>query len=76
MSTKTIFNELHLKIKSKEFSIGIVGLGYVGLPLAIEIAKQKTCLLTKGKLERTVFGYDIHDDVFANPLKKDFVTHL
>ena len=22
----------------------------------------------------TVFGYDIHDDVFANPLKKDFVT--
>ena len=45
--------------KLENCSVGIIGLGYVGLPLALEIAKQKTCLLTKGKLERTVFGYDI-----------------
>ena len=45
--------------KLENCSVGIIGLGYVGLPLALEIAKQRTCLLTKGKLERTVFGYDI-----------------
>ena len=33
--------------------------GYVGLPLALEIAKQRSCLLTKNKLERFVFGFDI-----------------
>ncbi len=41
-------------------SVGIIGLGYVGLPLALEIAKKKTCLLTKNKLERLVYGFDIN----------------
>ena len=40
--------------------IAIIGLGYVGLPLALEIAKKKTCLLTKNKLERLVYGFDIN----------------
>ena len=31
-------------------SIGIIGLGYVGLPLALQIAKQTICLLNKNKL--------------------------
>ena len=31
-------------------SVGIIGLGYVGLPLAIAIAKQNNCLLTKKNL--------------------------
>ena len=43
-------------------SIGIIGLGYVGLPLALQIAKQTICLLNKNKLERLVFGYDINED--------------
>ena len=47
--------------KLENCSIGIIGLGYVGLPLAIEIAKQRKCLLTKNKLERFVFGYDINE---------------
>ena len=30
---------LYKKIKNKDAHIGVVGLGYVGLPLAIEFAK-------------------------------------
>ena len=30
---------LDLKIKKKEAHIGVIGLGYVGLPLAVEFAK-------------------------------------
>ena len=46
--------------KLENCSVGIIGLGYVGLPLALEIAKQRSCLLTKNKLERFVFGFDIN----------------
>ena len=35
-----IKKELIKKINSKEVKIGIVGMGYVGLPLIIEFAKQ------------------------------------
>ena len=41
-------------------SIAVIGLGYVGLPLALRIAKNNTCLLSKKKLERFVIGYDIN----------------
>ena len=34
-----IFAELKSKIESKTARVGIVGLGYVGLPLAVEFAK-------------------------------------
>ena len=40
--------------------IAILGLGYVGLPLAIAIANKKNCLLTKNKLKRKVIAYDIN----------------
>ena len=30
---------LYNKIKNKEARIGVIGLGYVGLPLAVEFAK-------------------------------------
>ena len=46
--------------KLEKCSVGIIGLGYVGLPLALKIANQRRCLLTKNKLVRTVFGYDIN----------------
>ena len=42
-------------------SVAIIGLGYVGLPLALKLANQKSCLLTGKKLERAVFGYDINN---------------
>ena len=41
-------------------SVAIIGLGYVGLPLMLEIGDSETCLLTKRKLLRSVFGYDIN----------------
>ncbi len=39
-------------------SIAVIGIGYVGLPLAMALAKKKTCLLTKNKIKRKVIGYD------------------
>lgn len=43
-----MINELKTKIKSKQGHIGIIGLGYVGLPLAVEF----------GKAGFTVTGFD------------------
>jgi UDP-N-acetyl-D-glucosamine dehydrogenase len=36
----TILNQFQKKIRSKEMKISVVGLGYVGLPLAMEFAKK------------------------------------
>ena len=38
----------------------IIGLGYVGLPLAIEFSKIKTCLRTGKKLKRKIIGFDLN----------------
>src|SRR5581483_3010009 len=57
----TSFDVLQEKISSKKARVGIVGLGYVGLPLAVELAQAgfevtgvdlsdaKTCRLMAGK---------------------------
>ena len=34
-------NKLIEKVKKKEFKIGIIGMGYVGLPLALEFCKKE-----------------------------------
>ena len=44
--------------KLENCSVAIIGLGYVGLPLMLEIGHKTTCLLTKKKLNRSVFGFD------------------
>ena len=41
-------------------TIAIVGLGYVGLPLAIEFSRTNFCLKSKIKLSRKVIGFDIN----------------
>jgi UDP-N-acetyl-D-galactosamine dehydrogenase len=41
-------------------SIAIIGLGYVGLPLALEFGKPQTCLRTKKPNNRSVIGFDIN----------------
>ena len=41
-------------------TICIVGLGYVGLPLAIEFSKIKKCLRTGKKLKRNIIGFDLN----------------
>ena len=38
--------------------VAIIGMGYVGLPLAVEIAKIKTCKITNKIIERNVIGFD------------------
>lgn len=35
-----MYNELSKKIETKQAKIGVIGLGYVGLPLAVELAKK------------------------------------
>ncbi len=41
-------------------TIAILGLGYVGLPLAIEFSRTNYCVKNKIKLSRKVIGYDIN----------------
>ncbi len=41
-------------------TIAIIGLGYVGLPLAVEFAKENKCNITGKKLNRKVIGFDIN----------------
>tara|TARA_Y200000002_G_scaffold382486_1_gene399713 strand:- start:809 stop:2176 length:1368 start_codon:yes stop_codon:yes gene_type:complete len=41
-------------------TVGIIGLGYVGLPLAIEIARNKKCFFSGRKINREVIGLDIN----------------
>ena len=43
-------------------TIAIIGLGYVGLPLAIEFAKKKKCILSGNHLDRKIIGFDINEE--------------
>lgn len=54
-------------IKSKKAKIGVIGLGYVGLPLVIEFSKQGFC----------VIGFDI-DEGKVNKLKvcESYIKHI
>ena len=42
--------------------IVIIGLGYVGLPLCVELGKKQKCNLTNASLNRKVIGFDINQD--------------
>ena len=55
--------------------ITIVGLGYVGLPLAIEFAKTKICKRTGKNIERKIFGIDINESRIQE-LKNGFDSTL
>ena len=41
-------------------TVAIIGLGYVGLPLALEISKTKRCIRTGKSLSRSVIGFDLN----------------
>lgn len=45
-----------------DLRIAVVGLGYVGLPLAIEFARCHKCCRTGSVLSRTIIGFDINKD--------------
>ncbi len=41
-------------------SVAVIGLGYVGLPLAVELSKPQDCVRTSAPLRRRVIGFDIN----------------
>jgi len=41
-------------------TVAVIGLGYVGLPLAVEFARTHTCVHTAEPLRRRVIGFDIN----------------
>ena len=41
-------------------TVAVIGLGYVGLPLAVEFAKLQACCRTGAALQRRVIGFDIN----------------
>ena len=42
-------------------TVAMIGLGYVGLPLAVEFVKPQICRRTGALLQRRVIGFDIND---------------
>lgn len=63
---------LETKIANKQAKIGIIGLGYVGLPLAVEYAKAGYTVLgidkSKSKVEKLNRGENYIDDVVSSEL--------
>ncbi len=51
-------NKINLP-KLENCSISVIGLGYVGLPLAVAISENELCKVTKKRLRRKVTGFDI-----------------
>ena len=52
---------MHCKLPSIfDCTIAVIGLGYVGLPLALEFSNKKLCIKTNKKLNRKVIGFDIN----------------
>ena len=41
-------------------TVAVIGLGYVGLPLAVELAQHQACVRTSSPLRRRVIGFDIN----------------
>ena len=52
-------------------TVAIIGLGYVGLPLAIEFSKGKKCNISGKNLNRKIIGFDIQAKRIEE-LKKGF----
>ena len=52
---------MNLPSKNK-YTVAIIGLGYVGLPLAVEFSRNKRCKKTNQFLERKVIGFDINHE--------------
>ncbi len=44
----------------RDCTVAVIGLGYVGLPLAVEFAKAQMCRRSSAALQRRVIGFDIN----------------
>lgn len=71
------------KIQNKTAVIGIIGLGYVGLPLAVEFGKKYQTIgydISKRRIDELISGHDStlevsHDELSA-AINLDFTTEL
>ncbi len=67
-------NNILNKIKKKEITIGVIGLGYVGLPLALEFAKKKVKTigfdLDESKIRKLNNGENYNSDLKSNEVKE------
>jgi len=41
-------------------TVAVIGLGYVGLPLAVEFAKEQACVRSGAPMRRRVIGFDVN----------------
>ena len=55
----------------REYNIAIIGLGYVGLPLAVKFSLNNICYKTKNLIKRKVIGFDINE-IRINELRNGF----
>lgn len=46
-------------------TVAVIGLGYVGLPLAVEFGKQQPCVRSGEPLRRRVIGFDVNNQRLA-----------
>ena len=68
--------DLYNKIIKKETSIAIVGMGYVGMPLAVAFSKKAKVIgfdLSKSRIEKYKKGIDLTNEVGDETLKKSSV---
>ncbi|MBK6909642.1 MAG: nucleotide sugar dehydrogenase [bacterium] len=73
-----ILNELKKKAQDRTLKVGVVGLGYVGLPLAVQFAAKGISVtgidITQGKVDRINAGdnyiLDVDSKVLAECVKK------
>lgn len=69
-------NSLYKKISNKEEYISLIGLGYVGMPIAVAFAKKAKVIgfdLNKQKIEQYKSGIDPTNEVGNNVIKKTTV---
>ncbi|UPK49063.1 nucleotide sugar dehydrogenase [Bacillus sp. H8-1] len=69
---------IYNKVLSKEESIAVIGLGYVGMPLAIEFAKYINVIgfdINKEKVEKYKNGIDVTNEV-GNEIIKNTSMHF
>lgn len=65
------------KLQAKEEKISVIGLGYVGLPLAVEFAKKYNVIgydLNKEKLDMYRNGVDVTDEAGDEAVQKTTMT--
>ncbi|WP_031547988.1 nucleotide sugar dehydrogenase [Salinicoccus luteus] len=68
---------LYEKIKAKEEKISVVGLGYVGMPLAVSFAKLTSVIgfdISQEKVQKYIDGFDVTNEVGNEAIRNTTVN--